>query len=167
MENNTLKKAQTNKYIVQFSSYTSSWLAAARPLEYSQARLASGRQQKEQDNKGTRQYKDQRHYTVENAPEVTLQAHKATCFLTCIIALVLWKDFEITWSLMKSCTGSLAAQPCPIQYLHGEVLSGILSLNAGAHPSSSYTKGTTCLGPVCSFRHARHTETEAHPFSQQ
>lgn len=69
--------------------------------------------------------KRQGHYTTENAPERTLKAQKASCLLTFINGLVLWKDLEVMWNLiLKSCTGIFPAQPCLIWYLHRELHLG-------------------------------------------
>lgn len=121
------------------------WLQRG-PWSYSQAQSASGRQQIQSN------IKRQSHYVVENAPELTLQAHKATCFLTCIIALVLRKDFELMLSLiLKSYTGSLAAQPCPMLYLHREASARRPLQNIGARPGSSNGKGMMCPRPAFSL----------------
>lgn len=100
--------------------FISSSFAAVKPLEYSQAQFDTGGQKK-----WNKPIKSQSYYTTENTPELTLKAHKATCLLTCIIALLLWNDLEVMWNVIpKSCTGIFSAQLCLIWYLHGEVQLG-------------------------------------------
>lgn len=122
-----------------------------KPLKYSHAQFDTGGQKK-----WNKPIKRQNHYTTDNAPELTLKAHKATCLLTCVMEWLrshVKSDPEILQRYLSCPALSNLVSPWG-------GTTGNLPKNAGACLGSSRDKEMTYIMLACNFRHPHHPEMD-------